>query len=154
MILNGEVRLFHSTLNFLYFNQTVQILNRRRIQCRLIWFCTVCQRPNPGFTINLLYTAFWRQSDKNSAAINSHYLDFVHTRGLISLIKIITWTKTLRKFWCASIVNSRSKKSIVKSTGRHWSDAVFYGIRTGPILFAQACLADNLQQIRCLTPRL
>ena len=39
-----------------------------------------------GFTDNPLYTALWRHSDKNSAAIKKRYLDFVQTRGLISLV--------------------------------------------------------------------
>ena len=37
-----------------------------------------------GFTDNLLYTALWRHSDKNSAAINN--LNFVQTQGCISLV--------------------------------------------------------------------
>ena len=46
------------------------------------------QMPGPGFTGNPLYTAIWHHSDKNNAAtrINNHYLDFVQTRGLISLV--------------------------------------------------------------------
>ena len=45
-----------------------------------------CQCPSPDFTDNPLYTALWRQSDKNSVAINNLYLDFVQTRGLISFV--------------------------------------------------------------------
>ena len=87
--LNRNLWLFHLTLNFLLFKQTVQTLIRRRVLWRLIWVCTVCQCPkcpSSGFTDNPLSTALWRHSDKNNAAINNHYLDFVKTRGLISLV--------------------------------------------------------------------
>ena len=30
--------------------------------------------------------ALWRHSDKNSAAINNRYLDYIQTRGLILLL--------------------------------------------------------------------
>ena len=39
-----------------------------------------------GFTDNPIYRTFWRHSDKNSAAIDNRYLDFVQTRSLISLV--------------------------------------------------------------------
>ena len=78
MVLNGDLRLFHLTINFLQFKQTVQTPIRRRLLWRLMWFSTVCQcpstKPSPGFTDNSLYTAPWRHSDKNSAAINNCYL--------------------------------------------------------------------------------
>ena len=41
---------------------------------------------SPGFTDNTIYTAVWRHSDKNSAAINNRHLDFAQTRDLISLV--------------------------------------------------------------------
>ena len=43
----------------------------------LIIRCVLCPSPNPGCTDN---------HDKNSAAINNRYLDFVQTRCLLSLI--------------------------------------------------------------------
>ena len=61
-------------------------LIRHRALMHLIWIWTVGQCLSPGFTDNLLYTALGRHSDKNSTAINNHYLDFVQTRGLISLV--------------------------------------------------------------------
>ena len=57
MVLNGDLRLFPSTLNFLLFKQTVQTLIRCRVLRRLIWICNVCQCPSPDFTDNPLYTA-------------------------------------------------------------------------------------------------
>ena len=59
IVLNGDLRQFHLTLNFQLFKQTVQTLIRR-----LIWLCTVCQCPkcpSPGFTDTPLSTAIWRQ---------------------------------------------------------------------------------------------
>ena len=61
-------------------------LIRRRVLWRLILVCTVCQCPSPGFTDNPLCTALWRHSDKNCTAIGNSYLDFLPTRGLISLV--------------------------------------------------------------------
>ena len=53
---------------------------------RLIWVYDVCQRPSTDFTDNAIYAALWRHSDKNSAAINNRYLNYVQMRGLISLV--------------------------------------------------------------------
>ena len=77
LILNGDLRLFHLTFNFLLFKQTVQTLIRRRVLRRPIWVCFVCQCPSPGFKDNPLNSAIWRYTDKNSAAINNgnRYLD-------------------------------------------------------------------------------
>ena len=85
MVLNGDLKLFYLTLNFLLFKQTVQTLIRRRSLRRQIWVCAVCQYPSPGFIDAPPYTALWRHSDKTSAAKINRYLDFVQTRGLISL---------------------------------------------------------------------
>ena len=87
MVLDVDLRLFHLNFNFLWFQQTVLTLIRRRVLRRLIWVCTVGQCSNPSFTDNLLYTALWRHSDRNSATINDRYLNFVLTRGLISLVR-------------------------------------------------------------------
>ena len=80
---------------------------------RPIWVCTVCQCPSPGFTDNPLYTSVWRHSDKNSAAINSRYLDFVQTRGLISLVNdnhVANNRKEILVYvYFGSIVNKRPK---------------------------------------------
>ena len=86
MVLKEDLRLFHLTLKVLSFKQTVQILFRCRVLRCLIWVCNVCQCPSPGFTDSPPYTALWRRSDKNSAALNYRYLDFVQARGLISLV--------------------------------------------------------------------
>ena len=79
MVLNGDLLLFPSTLNFLWFKWTVQTLIRRRV---LIWFCTVCQCPkclSQGFTKKKKKKkkTLWHHSDSNSEAMNSRYLDFV-----------------------------------------------------------------------------
>ena len=52
-------RLFHLTLNFLYFKQTVQSQIRRSKTRRLFRVCTVCKCLSPGFTDN----PFTRLSD-------------------------------------------------------------------------------------------
>ena len=65
MVLNMDLRLFYSTLNFLLFKQTVQTLIRHCIQRHLIWVCTFCHCPSPGFTDNP-YTVLCRRSDKNT----------------------------------------------------------------------------------------
>ena len=83
IVLNGDFQL---TLDFLYFKQTVLTLTRCVILWHLIWVWTVCQCPSPGFTDNRLYTALWRHSDKNSAAINNRYLGFRQSCSLISLV--------------------------------------------------------------------
>ena len=67
-------------------------LIRRCVLRRLIWVCTVGQCPSPGFRNNLHCTLM--SHDKNSAAINNRYLDFVWFHWSM----IITWTITLRKF--------------------------------------------------------
>ena len=105
MVLYRDLRLFYLTLDFLNF------------LWHLIWVCTVCQCPSPGFTDNPLYTALWRHSDKNNAAINNSYLDFVQTPSLISLVNDNhvdnNLKKTLRKFWCmytmAQTINPKIK---------------------------------------------
>ena len=66
ILLNGDLRLFPLTLNFLHFTQTVQPLIRRRVLQRLIWVWTVCQCPSLNFIANPLYTAIYNS-----------YLDFV-----------------------------------------------------------------------------
>ena len=46
MFLNGNLILFHLTLNLLKFKQTVQMMIKRRILRRLTWVCPVCQCPS------------------------------------------------------------------------------------------------------------
>ena len=61
--------------------------------------------------------ALWRHRDKKSAAINKRYLDFVQTRGLISLVNDNHVDNNLKEilvhvyYW--SIVNNRPKKDLV-----------------------------------------
>ena len=89
MVLNGDLRLFHLTLNFVFFAQTVQTLIRCLRMRRLIWFCTVRQCLSilaAYFPDNHLHRAFWRHTDWKSATINTRYLDFIQTRGLSSLV--------------------------------------------------------------------
>ena len=64
--------------------EIIQTLFRHPILQYLIWVCTFCQCPSPGFKSNLLYMALW--CHKNSMAISNRYLDFVQTHGLISLV--------------------------------------------------------------------
>ena len=64
----------------------MQTLIRRRVLRRLIRICVVCQRPSPAFTDSPVYIVLWRHSDKNRVAINSRYLDFGQTDGLILLV--------------------------------------------------------------------
>ena len=90
MVLDGYLTLFTLNLNFLKFKQTVQTLIRRRF----------CQCSSSGFRDNPLYKALWRRSDKNSADINNRYLDFVQTRGLISLVNDNHMDNNLMVFWC------------------------------------------------------
>ena len=78
MVLNGDLKLFQLTLNFRLFKQTVQTLIRRRVQRCLIWVCTVCQCPSPGFTDTHLYTIRPCHSDKNSgltSLVNNNHVD-------------------------------------------------------------------------------
>ena len=93
--MNGDLRLFHLTLCF---KQTVQTLS-----AGLIWVCTVCQCPSPGFT------------DNPSAAINNRYLAFVQMRGLISLVNDYHVDNNAKKILVyidyGSIVNNRRNKS-------------------------------------------
>ena len=84
------------------FKQTAQ----NRVLRRLIWVCTVCQCPSPGFTDNLLYIALWRQSDKNSPAVNNRYLDFVQTRDWILLVYDNHVDKNLKDFLCVCMYSS------------------------------------------------
>ena len=111
MVLNGVLILFVLTLISLIFKQTVQNLIRHRVPQCLIWVCTVCQCTSPGFTDNPLYTALWRHSDKNSAAINIRYLHFIQTRGLISLVNADHGDNSLKEIlvfvYYGSIVNNR-----------------------------------------------
>ena len=97
----------------------MQTLIRCRVLRRLIWVCTVCQCPSSGFSDNPLYTALWRHSDKNSAAINNCYLDFVQTRGLISLVNDNhvdnNLTEILLYVYFGSTVNNRPNTSILKN---------------------------------------
>ena len=67
--------------------------------------------------------------DKNSAAINNRYLDFVQTRGLFSLVNDIHVDTNLKEIllyvYFGSILNNRSKngrKSIkcIKSPKNCW----------------------------------
>ena len=57
--------------------------------------------------------ALWRHSDKNSAALNYPYLDFVDTRGLISLVNDNHVDNNLKEslmyVYLGSIVNNRPK---------------------------------------------
>ena len=75
--------------------------------------CTVCQCSCPGFTDNPLYTAFWRLRDKNSTAINNHYLDFVQTRGIILFVNVNRVDNNLKVnlvyVYLGSIVNNCPK---------------------------------------------
>ena len=48
---------FHLTFNILLSKQTVPILIRRCVLRPLIWVCTLCQCPSPGFTDSPLLTA-------------------------------------------------------------------------------------------------
>ena len=78
MVLNGVLRLFHFTLTSCY-------LSKQCIPRSDATFCGVWS----GFALftNVLQiTALWRHSDKNSAAINNRFLDFIQTRGLIPLV--------------------------------------------------------------------
>ena len=89
----------------------MQTLIRHRVLRRLIWICTVCQCASPGFTDSPLYTSLWRHSEKNNAAINNRYLDFVQTRGFISLvndnIEHCILKQILKYVYFGRIVNSR-----------------------------------------------
>ena len=51
MVLNGDLRLFHLTINFL------SLANSADPDQRLCSVASVCQCPIPGFTDNPLYTA-------------------------------------------------------------------------------------------------
>ena len=86
------------------FKETMQTLIRRRVLWRLIWVCTVCQCSSLGFTDNPLYTAFWRHSDRNSAAINNRYLDFVQMHGLILLVNDNHVDNTLKEIFYSRIL--------------------------------------------------
>ena len=92
----------------------MQTLIRRRVLRRLIWVCIVYQCPSSGFTVYPLYSAQWHHSDKNSAAINNCYLDFVQPRGWISLVDdnhVDKYVKEILTFvHYGSIVNSRLKR--------------------------------------------
>ena len=71
MVLNGDFILFHLTLHFLLFKQTVQTSDL---------VCTVCNIPALSSVQVLqitLYTTLWRHSDKNSKAINNRFLDLL-----------------------------------------------------------------------------
>ena len=115
-MLNGDLRLFLSTLNFLLFKETVKTLIRCRVLRRLIRFYTVCQYPSPCFREKNLHTAFRCLSDKNSAVIHNRYLDFVQTRGLILLVNDNHVDNDLQEFlvhaYFGSIVNNQTKISI------------------------------------------
>ena len=71
---------------------SVQTLIRCCILQQLIWVCTVSQCRSTGFT------ALWRHSEKNSVAIDNHYLDFILGVVWLHWSLIIRWTTTLRKF--------------------------------------------------------
>ena len=135
MDLNGDLRLFNLTHNFLQFmqtvqtmirhctlfllfNQTVQTLIRCHVLLCLIWVCTVCQCPSPGSTdpTDPCNTALRHHSDKNSAAINKGYLDFIQMYGLTSLVNDNHMDKNLKVVlvyvYFGMIVNNRPKKHI------------------------------------------
>ena len=84
----------------------MQNLIRHRVPRCLIWVCTVCQWPSPCFTDNSDVTA-----TRNSAAINFRYLDFVRTRGMISLVSANHVDNNLKEIlafvYYGSIVNNR-----------------------------------------------
>ena len=113
--------MFQLTLSF---KQLVQTLIRRRVLRRLIWACTICQYHCPGFTDNLLYKAFLHHNDKNGATINNRYLDFVQTRGLISLVNDYHVDKDLKEIlvhvYFGSIVNNRLKREETGSLLYRW----------------------------------
>ena len=88
MVLNGDIKLFHLTLNCMKFKQTMQTLILRRVLWCLIsdlsLHCLVMSQS--GFYRSSFLTALSRHSDKTKAARNNRYLDLVQTRGLISLV--------------------------------------------------------------------
>ena len=65
----------------------------------LIWVCTVCQFPSPCFTDNPLYTTLLHHSDKNSVAMHNHYLDFIQTGNLISLVNDYHVDNNFKEIW-------------------------------------------------------
>ena len=138
---NGDLRLFHLTLDFLQFKQTVQTLIRRRILRRLMWVCSVANVQVQIFQIILFYTTLWRHSDKNSSdknsgAINNRYLDFIQTRGLISLVYDNHVDNTFRKIlvyvYYDSTVNTESIQQCIL---RCWHVRIAYTIRRLHISF-------------------
>ena len=148
MVRNGNLRLFHLTLNFLYFKQTMQTLNKRRVLWRLIWVCTVCHYPSHGFTDNPLYTALRRHSDKNSSAVNNRYLDFVQTRGWISLVNDNHVDNNLKEMlafvYYGSIVNNRPKKTGAQET---CASLTRLGSPRSACAFAQGCSGRHCSHI-------
>ena len=60
--LNGDLRLFHLTLTFMLFKQTLQTLIRWCILWHLIWVSTVCQCPkDPIFLTSWYMHIFFTQ---------------------------------------------------------------------------------------------
>ena len=103
-------------LKIVSFNSYLPVILRR-----LIWVCTICQCLSSGFTDNPLYAALCRHSDKNSAATNNRYLDFVQTRGLISLDSDNHVDNNLKEIFVSvyygSIVNNRPKNVFCSTLG-------------------------------------
>ena len=87
----------------------MRTLIKRHILRRLILTCTICQCPSPWFTDNR-YSASWRHSDRNNAAINNRYLDLYKGAVWFRWSMIIIWTTTLMKF-CVCILRLDCKQS-------------------------------------------
>ena len=89
MVLNGDLRLFHLTRNFLTLSK----------QCRPwsdttfygVWSGSALFANVPVQVLQItLFTRHWHHSDKTIAAINNSYLDFVQTRVLFHWSMIFT----------------------------------------------------------------
>ena len=78
----------------LYFRQTVLTCFLWRLHC-----LPMSQMSQSRFYRLPSKTALWRHSNKNNAAINNRFLDFVQASGLMWLLVTITWTATSRISW-------------------------------------------------------
>ena len=83
MVLNRDVRLFHLTLNFRNFSKQCKPWSDAAF-CG-VWSGSALFANVPNVQVQVLSTALWHHSDKNSVAINNRYLGFVK-RGLITLV--------------------------------------------------------------------